>query len=148
MNNLIDPNQEPWLIFLVVLVTLVCALCTALLVPLRQRFSRIDPKYFRRVRVRFPSFLFAGIGSRQGTGNVREYGVIVPMFVLHVLGYLFTVAICVAVPVLYYRYGVDLTELWAAPVAITLVHTVAVVATEASVLRVSRKKAAEQAQQQ
>ena len=144
--NLINPNEEPWLIFLVVFVTLVCSVCTALLVPLRQRYSRIDPKYFKRVKVKFPSFLFAGIGSRKDTGNVRNYGVIVPMFILHIFGYLLTAAMWFVVPFLYQYEGIDLTELWAAPVAAALLQTVLLVVTEAICLHISRKRSAADAQ--
>ncbi len=137
-------NNDPWLISLVVCTTLLASLCTALLVPLRQRFSRVDPRYLRRIKVKFPSFLFAGIGDRKETGNVRTFGVVLPMFVLHLTGYLLTAAMWVTVPVLY-QYGVDLTELWAAPVAFALFHTVVFVITETVCFRVSRKRAAERA---
>lgn len=136
-------NNEPWLISMVVCVTLLASVCTCLLVPLRQRFSRIDPRYFRRIRVKFPSFLFVGIGNRKETGDVRNFGVIVPMFVLHIVGYLLTAALWAVVPVLY-QYGVDLTELWIAPVAFALFHTVLVVTTEAICFHVGKKREYEQ----
>ncbi len=134
--------NESLLVFLVVFVTLVCSVCTGLLTPLRQRFSKVDPRYFRRVKVRFPSFMFAGIGDKSSTGNVKTYGVITPMFVLHIIGYILTIALWIAVPVLY-QYGVDLTELWAAPLAAALLQTVLVVVTEAVCLNISRKRASE-----
>lgn len=138
-------NEDPGMIAMVVCVTLLASVCTALLVPLRQRYSKIKPKYFRKVKVKFPSFLFAGIGSRKDMGNVRAYGVIVPMFVLHILGYLLTLALWITVPLLY-QYGVDLSELWVAPVVFALFHTVTVVITEAMCLRKSnRASAAERA---
>ncbi len=135
--------NEPWLIFIVVFATLACSVCTGLLVPLRQRFSKLDPKYFRRIKVRGLSFLFAGIGARSDTGNVRTFGVIVPMFVLHITGYILTLALWLAVPIAY-QFGVDLTELWAIPIAAALFHTVCVVVTEAVCARVCRKRKEQQ----
>lgn len=132
--------NDPWLISLVVCATLLASVCTALLVPLRQRYSRIDPRYLRRVKVRIFFFLFAGIGDKKETGNVRTFGIIVPMFVLHLVGYLLTVALWVTVPLLY-QYGVDLSELWVVPVGFALFHTVTVVVTETVCYRISQKRA-------
>lgn len=134
-------NENPWMIALVVCATLLASASTALLVPLRQRYSRINPKYFRKVKVKFPSFLFAGIGSRKDTGNVRKYGVIAPMFALHILGYVLTLALWFVVPLLY-QYGVDLSELWAAPVAFALFHTIVVVIAEAACMSKSNHASA------
>ncbi len=132
--------NNSWLIFLVVFVSLISGVCTGLLVPLRQRYLKIDPELFKRVKVKFPSFLFAGIGDKKTTGNVKNFGVIVPMFVLHIVGYLVTAGMWVTVPLLY-QYGVELSELWAAPVVIALVYTIAVVIAEAVLSHLSAKRA-------
>lgn len=136
--------MEEWLIALVVTVSVLSSVCTIFLVPLRQLFSKVDPRFFKRVKVKFPSFLFVGIGGRKSeTGNVRTFGVIVPMFVLHIVGYLLTLAMWVTIPFAW-QYGMDLTELWAIPVAFAFLHTVLTVVTEAVCLKISRKRAAEE----
>lgn len=133
--------NDPWLVFLMVFATVVGSVCTGLLVPLRQRFSKIDPQYFKRVKVKFPSFLFVGIGNRRETGNVRSYGVILPMFLLHILGYLLTIGMWIAVPFLYQYAGVDLDVLWVVPVAAALFQTVTEVVTEVVCVKICRKRA-------
>lgn len=135
-----------WQIALLVIVTALCGAFTGMLVPLRQLFSDIDPQYFKRIRVAFPAFLFVGAGGRKAAkGNVREYGIIVPMFVLHLTGYLFTIAICVLIPVLDQFVGLDPLELIAVPLGIALLHTLIVVITEAICVRTSRRRAAQAA---
>lgn len=129
------------LILLVVFVTLICSVCTGMLVPFRQLWLHVDPKYFKRVKVKFPAFLFVGIGgSKAEHGNVKNYGVIVPMFVLHILGYILTLLLWAAMPVLYYRFGIELDILVVVPLAVALPFTIIVVVTEAICVSVSRKR--------
>ena len=129
------------LILLVVFVTLICSVCTALLVPFRQLWLGVDPQYFKRVKVKFPAFLFVGLGGRKSKyGNVKEYGVIAPMFVLHILGYLLTLLLWAAMPTLYYRFGIDLDVLVVVPLAFALLFTIIVVVTEAICVSISRKR--------
>ncbi len=127
--------------FAVVVVTLAASMCTALLAPMRQRRLKVDGQYFRRVKVRYLYFLFGSMGTKQEGRDVRSYGVILPMFVLHIIGYILTVGIWAAVPVLY-RYGVDLEYLWAVPLAVDLVYTLTLTVTEAVCVRVSARRAA------
>lgn len=128
------------LIFAVVFVTLICSMCTGLLVPLRQLWLRVDPQYFKRVKVKLLPWLFVGVGGRRSEqGRPKSYGVIVPMFVLHIVGYLLTVALWVVVPTLYYRVGLDLDVLVIVPVAFALPFVIAVVITEMVCVRISRK---------
>lgn len=120
------------LIFLTVFVTLIASLCTALLAPLRQLRSRVDPSYFKRVKVPYPvSYLFVGIGGKRSkTGDVSKYGVISPMFVLHILGYLLTLFIWAIVPVAYQFGPIDLDVLFVIPLAVAVFDVIVVVLTE------------------
>lgn len=128
-------------IFSVVFVTLVSSLCTALLVPFRQYGLRVEPRFFKRIKVKFPSFLFVGIGSKKSEqSDVRNFGVIIPMFVLHIVGYLLTLLIWAIVPALYYRVGVDLDVLVLIPLAIAIPFVIAVVITEYVCVWFSGKK--------
>ena len=129
------------LTLLVVFVTLICSSCTALLVPLRQLWLRVDPKYFKRIKVKFPAFLFVGIGGKKAEhGNVKEYGVIISMFVLHILGYVMTLLLWATMPTLYYRFGIELDVLVVVPIAFALLFTIIVVITEAVCVSTSRKR--------
>ena len=129
------------LTFLVVFVTLICSACTALLVPFRQPWSRVDPKYFKRVKVKFLSFMFVGIGGNKSEhGNVKNYGVIIPMFLMHILGYILTIAMWIAIPLLYYRVPLELDVLVVVPVAVALPFTVLVIVTEAICVAIGRNR--------
>ena len=134
--------MEVLLIFLTIFVTLVASLCTALLAPLRQLWSRVDPSHFKRVKLPYPlSLLFVGIGGKRSKhGDVSKYGVILPMLVLHILGYLLTVFIWAIVPVLYYRAGIDLDVLFVFPLAVAVFDVIAVVLTEVICVAYVNKK--------
>lgn len=112
------------LIFLTVFVTLVCSVCTALLTPFRQLRLRVEQRFFKTVR-------FKGVS------------VIVPMFVLFIVGLLLTVLIWVLVPLLYYRAGIDLDVLVVVPVAVAVPYAIAVVLTEFICVYISRNRQAE-----
>ena len=139
--------MDAFLIFLTVFVTLVCSLCTALLVPLRQRKLRVDPSLFLRIKVPFPaSLLFVGIGKKSTREDVQNFGVILPMFVLHILGYLLTVLIWALVPTLYYKAGMDTDILFVIPLAVAVPYVIAVVLAEYCCVKKSRNKQSEQPQ--
>ena len=127
------------LVFLTVFVTLASSVCTAVLVPFRQYRLRVEPRFFKRVKVKFLSFLFAGVGgSNSEQGDVKNFGVIVPMFVLHIIGYALTLLICAIVPTLYYAVGLETDVLFVIPLGIALVYVIAVVITEYMCVRFSR----------
>lgn len=65
-------------------------LCTALIAPLSQ-FNRYDinPTYFKRVKVKRCCYLIRGLGGRNSKyGDVKNFGVIYPMFLIQILGYI------------------------------------------------------------
>ena len=139
--------MDAFLIFLTVFITLVCSLCTALLVPLRQLRLRVEPRFFKRIKVKFPAFLFVGIGGRRAEqGDVANFGVIIPMFVLHIVGYVLSVLILAIVPALYYKAGVDTDVLFLIPLAFAVPFVVAVVVTEYLCVSITRKKQQEEEQ--
>lgn len=133
--------MDGFLIFLTVFVTLISAICTAALVPIRQRSLRVEPRFFKRIKVPFPaSLLFAGIGKDAEHKDVKSFGVIVPMFVLHVVGYLLTALTFAIVPVAYYRFGVETDILFVIPLGIAVLYVVVVVVTELLCVRFSRNR--------
>lgn len=137
--------MEAFLIFLTAFITLVSSVSVALLVPLRQYRLRIDPRFFKRIKVKFPAFMFAEIGgSKSEYGNVKDFGVIIPMFILHIVGYVLALFIGAIVPVLYYRLGIDTDVLFVIPLGIAVLYVIAVVVTEYLCVSFSRKKQLEQ----
>ncbi len=72
------------MIFLIVF----CTILMAIISPVIQwNLIEIKTKYFKRVKIKKLSFLFRPIGGKQSiNGNVKEYGIIIPMFVIQVLG--------------------------------------------------------------
>ena len=131
--------MEGLFIFLTVFITLVCSVVTALLAPFRQRTLRFNPDVFKRIKVPFPfSWLFAGTGSKEQR-NVREYGVILPMFILHIVGYVLAIFICALIPSLYYRVGVELDILVVVPLAVAVPYVLAVFVTELLCAKYARR---------
>lgn len=64
--------------------------------------ENIDVKYFKKVKVTKLSFLFRGIGGKDMVGgDVRKDGIIMPMFVLQILGYCIAVISTIVFLVLY-----------------------------------------------
>ncbi len=64
--------------------------------------ENIDVKYFKKVKIAKLSFLFRGIGGKTVVGgDVKKDGVILPMFILHIIGYCVAVISTVAVLSLY-----------------------------------------------
>lgn len=64
--------------------------------------ANIDVKYFKKVKVTKLSFLFRGIGGKDFVGgDVKKDGVIIPMFILHILGYCVAFISTIIVLVLY-----------------------------------------------
>ena len=55
-------------------------------------FAIIDVKYFKTIKITKCAFLFRGIGGKHLVGgDVKKDGVIIPMFVLQVFGYVIAI---------------------------------------------------------
>ena len=122
--------MEGFLIFLTIFVTLISAVVVAMLVPYRQRLLRLDPSVFKRVKVPFPlSWFFVGTGDDEQR-NVRQYGVILPMFILHIVGYALAILIVALVPCLYQFAGMELDVLFVVPLAVAVFFVLVVFITE------------------
>lgn len=89
------------------IVELILATFLTLLIPLivpffSVRLYEINPEYFRKVKIRKLSFMFRGIGGKESIyGDVRNYGVIIPIFVVQIIGYLLTLIQLIMIPLLY-----------------------------------------------
>lgn len=113
--------MEGFLIFLSVFVTLASSVCTASLVPFRLYRLRVEKRFFKSVKI----------------GRLE---IIVPMFVLSVIGCLLTLFIWAIVPTLYYAVGLDTDVLFTVPLAVAVVYVVAFVLTEFLCVRYSGNK--------
>lgn len=86
-------------------------LCTALIAPLAQ-FNRYDinPTYFKKVKVRRCVHLIRGLGGRSSKyGDVKNYGVIYPMFLIQILGYILSICVSIIDFVLVFALNLSVT---------------------------------------
>lgn len=62
----------------------------------------INPEYFKKVKVKILSWMFRGIGGKDSIyGDVRHYGVIVPIFVVQIIGIVLAILQIILIPFLY-----------------------------------------------
>jgi hypothetical protein len=92
---------------------IICTIIMFLVAPFAQiRLYEIEPEYFKRIKVGRLSFLFRGIGGKHSVySNVKEYGVIIPMFIIQILGYLFAIISWIIVPLLYFVFDLNITSI-------------------------------------
>ena len=66
------------------------------------RLYEINPEYFKKVKVKILSWMFRGIGGKDSIyGDVRHYGVIVPIFVVQIIGIVLAILQMILIPFLY-----------------------------------------------
>ncbi len=72
------------------------------------RLIEINPEYFRKVKIKKLSFMFRGIGGKTSLyGDVRKYGVILPLFVIQIIGIILTLINIVLACILYFVVKID-----------------------------------------
>ncbi len=82
-------------IFLTSLMPLICPFASI-------RLYEINPEYFKKVKVKILSWMFRGIGGKDSIyGDVRHYGVIVPIFVVQIIGIVLAILQIILIPFLY-----------------------------------------------
>ncbi len=82
-------------IFLTSLMPLICPFASI-------RLYEINPEYFKKVKVKKLSWMFRGIGGKDSIyGDVRNYGVIVPIFVVQIIGIVLAILQIILIPFLY-----------------------------------------------
>lgn len=88
-------------IFLTLLMPLLCPVSSI-------RLYEIDPEHFRKVKIKKLTWMFRGIGGKDSVyGNVLDYGVIVPIFAVQILGNVLAVIQLVLIPILYVLVQID-----------------------------------------
>ncbi len=82
-------------IFLTSLMPLICPFASI-------RLYEINPEYLKKVKVKILSWMFRGIGGKDSIyGDVRHYGVIVPIFVVQIIGIVLAILQIILIPFLY-----------------------------------------------
>ncbi len=82
-------------IFLTSLMPLICPFSSI-------RLYEINPEYFKKVKVKKLSWMFRGIGGKDSIyGDVCNYGVIVPIFAVQIIGIVLAILQIILIPFLY-----------------------------------------------
>lgn len=76
-----------------ILVTILCSVFLSIVTPLMNfRLYEVDPEHFKRVKVKKFTWLFKGLGGKNSMCNdVKNYGIIIPMFIMHIVGYILSI---------------------------------------------------------
>ena len=107
----------------------------------QEQLYEINADLFRKLKIKKFSFLFKGIGHEGCvSGDVREYGVILPMFVVQLAGYSIALLSAVLIPVLYFPFGLELKTIGMVLSIILGSHVVILIATIFVTIRVSNKR--------
>lgn len=94
-------------------VELILAYILTLLIPLivpfySVRLYEINPEYFRKVKIKKLNFMFRGIGGKGSVyGDVHNYGIILPIFVVQIIGFILTIIQLIVIPLLFIFIGID-----------------------------------------
>lgn len=85
-----------------IVLALIFIFITPLMAPaITFRLYEVDPECFKKVKIKRPTFLFCGIGGKDCIyGDVKKYGVILPLFVVQLVGYILTILQIILAPIL------------------------------------------------
>lgn len=75
----------------------------------QERQYGIEADYFKRIKIKKLSFLFRGIGHKV---SAKEYGVIIPMFAVQLLGYVLAFCSITLAIVLQFTCGLELRKIF------------------------------------
>lgn len=77
-------------IFLEIIFILFMIFCIARLVPYaNEKIDYVNPEIFKKVKIKKFSWLFTGFNGKDTIySDKKKYGVILPMFIMHILGYI------------------------------------------------------------
>lgn len=106
----------------------------------KYRLYGIKAEYFKRIKIKKFHFLFSGIGGKDSIyGDVKNYGIIVPLFYVQLQGYILFVIMLIVAPIMYFAAGlVFATKIMC---GITLLcHALVVLAVEIICEKVSKKR--------
>ena len=95
---------------LIISLSFFLSLTLAIIVPITQdeRHYVIEPENFKKKKIKNLSFLFRGYCEGFGKhGNVNTYGVIYPMFVFHIVGYIMSLVLFSITLVLVCAFNID-----------------------------------------
>lgn len=119
-------------------------LCTAFIAPSAQYNNyEINPQYFKKIKLRnkAQSFFFKGIGGKDCTyGDTIKYGVIYPMFVIQVLGYILSICSLILTFVLIFAFKTSIVTVAVVNCLMLLFQGIAYVITTLACIAVTRSK--------
>lgn len=106
------------------------------------RLYEINPDLFSKIKIKRFSFLFRGVGGKTSIyGDVQEYGIVLPLFILQVLGYVIASLVIVTVLLLLYMFKLDLNTIAIIVAIIMISYSMIAIATTAIVILISKKRA-------
>lgn len=85
---------------------------TAIAAPALQLIKAFNPEHFLKIKINYLWFMFRGTGTvKGGYSSSKEYGVILPMFAIQLLGYVAAIVFTVITIVLSVVAGIGVVEL-------------------------------------
>ena len=112
-----------------------------LLPPAMQFKTGINPEYFPKIKVNTFAFMFRGIGMKGGKYySVKDYGVIAPMYALHLLGYSLALLSLIISPVIIFVAELEVWQTDLILLYMLLIEAVICVATDVTCCIISKRK--------
>lgn len=86
----------------IIILTIMFVFFSALITPsMNFRLYEVNPEHFKKVKVVKFSWLFKGVGGKNSIyRDVKNYGIILPMFIMHIIGYIISILIIIVVTLL------------------------------------------------
>ncbi len=129
------------LIIMIILISF-CIFLMSAIVPLYYSRTRdLKPEYFRKIKIRIFTKLFIGYGNKDSIyRDVAKYGVIFPIFILHILGYSLSILSIIAFFTMYFAFKINIVTI-AITIACTLaIESIILIVTDLTCSLISKKK--------
>ena len=115
---------------------------TAIYVPLSQpRLHEINADNFKRKQVRHLTFLFRGLnGMTRTLCNVKSYGIIYPIYVFHILGYVLAMVLTTLAVILLFAFNITIGIVTIVIIIVSVTYMLAYVITIMICIQISKKR--------
>lgn len=115
----------------ILMILLMIAIMAGLVPFYYSRLRDLNPDYFKKIKLKKFSKLFIGYGGKSTIyGDVKQYGVIFPIFVLHIIGYTLSVLSFILSFVLYFIFDLNIVTIEIIILAILLAEVIIVLLTD------------------
>lgn len=72
-------------------------------------FHNVNTELFTKIKIKKCAWLFKGSGGKHSIyGDVKHYGIIKPMFILHILGYILSLLSIITALIMLFVFNLDL----------------------------------------